>query len=181
MAKKDPKVAKRYARALFYVVPPDQYEGYQWAIGELERCWRENGELQEALNNPAVSPDTRALIVQELCARLRPGDEQFASFGKLLLRNDRLNVLGEVQQAFVELVRAARGIVAVEVTSAFQLSDEERGALQQRLQEQLQKTVTISWLVDPEILGGLIIRSADKLIDGSLRGTLERLGTSLTA
>ena len=181
MAKKDPKVAKRYARALFYVVPQERYEICQRAVNELTVCWKENSELRQALENPSVSAQDRERVLQELCSRISPGDEQFIGFARLLLRNDRLNVLSDVNAAFADLVRAARNIVAIDVTSAFQLSEEERTAVQRRLEEQLHKAVSIRWSVDPEILGGLILKSADRLIDGSVRGTLERLGNSLAA
>jgi F-type H+-transporting ATPase subunit delta len=93
----------------------------------------------------------------------------------LLLERKRVELLPQVAQAFADRVRRHRGIEMAEVTTAVPLGDAERELIAQRLTQYLQKQVEMTTRVDPDVIGGVVVRVGDQLFDASVRGKLERL------
>jgi F-type H+-transporting ATPase subunit delta len=99
----------------------------------------------------------------------------------LLLRRGRIDQLPRVAQEFARLDDKRQGIVHATVTSAAALSPDEVRALTQRLEQTTGDHVSLEVQVDPSLLGGLVVRIGDRLIDGSVRGRLERLRNRLVS
>ncbi len=97
----------------------------------------------------------------------------------MLAINRRLPLLGEIAQQFDVLRALEEQNLDVEVVSAFPLTDAESERLARVLRDKYKKEVTLTSRVDPSLLGGAIIRAGDTVIDGSVRGKLEKLGESL--
>ena len=98
---------------------------------------------------------------------------------RLLRRKSRLGLGPDIASFFRELMDAERGIARALVTSAVELDPERQAQLERRLAEQTGKHVTVETQVDPSILGGLIVRIGDRLIDGSTRTRLRALRSQL--
>lgn len=136
-------------------------------------------EMHALLDNPRVPKETRLAALLAVCeGRLPDGGKAFI---ELLSDNDRLNALSEICVLF--LVEKARHEKTAEVviTSAAVLADAERKALTDALAKKWNKTVVASYAVDAALIGGVVIRGNDVVIDGSVRGKLNRLAETLRA
>ena len=181
MASGKGKLAKRYAKALFELCDISNMEDVAQGLGLLGKCWHENVELKSLLRNPAVPERERKAVALDLAARVRPSDHNFANFLQLLIENDRFGYLPEIAQEFAASVAQLKKSLALEVVSAFVLPSDERGSLETRIKGEFGAMASISWSVDPSILGGLLIKAGDKLLDGSVGGSLERIRAELIA
>jgi F-type H+-transporting ATPase subunit delta len=171
--------ARRYAEAAFEIAERD---------GTVEQ-WREqldqlavvlsDGQLVRRLEDPAVPVEVRGeAIVGAL------GPDALAPVGnlvRLLLRRRRLEQLPRMAAEFRAIYNRRAGIVEATATSASALSDRDQAELQSRLVDIAGGRVELSLEVDPSLIGGITVRLGDRLIDGSVRGRLERLRHRLTA
>ena len=128
------------------------------------------------------SPGMRSAQLEELVAGICGAslDAQGRALLSLLTENGRLDYLPEIATRFAELEAEARNVVDVEVVSATALDERQRERLAGALRQRLERDVRLHCSTDPALIGGAVVRSGDLLIDGSLRGKLERLGTELT-
>jgi len=93
----------------------------------------------------------------------------------LLARQGRLFALPGVIDAFAALLASYRGEVSAELISAVPLSDEQIGKLKEQLSETVGKSISLSTSIDPDLLGGIVVRVGSRMIDASLRTKLHRL------
>jgi F-type H+-transporting ATPase subunit delta len=104
------------------------------------------------------------------------------NFLAILAERDRLDEVGGIAEAMREMINRQRGIVTAEVTTAVPLDPELERVVQQRLAAHLQRRpdqITVHSRVDPSIIGGVVARIGDQVIDDSVRGRLERLRRAL--
>lgn len=135
--------------------------------------------VEALLGNPHVTPEELAALVTGIAGPQL--DEQGRNFVATLADNRRLAVLPEISAHFDELKSEAEGVVDVTVTSAAPLDDSQRGKLTTALERRLGRSVRLQCATDPGLIGGAVLRAGDLVIDGSLRGRLERIGYELTA
>ena len=181
MAKAEGKVARRYARALFELCPPAQWEQMRDAVGELAALWRSDEQLRLAMRNPAIAPQERAAVLSDIAERVRQGDATLKNFLMLLLENGRIGALPQVAELFSSMIDEVRKILALEIVSAFELGEGEKNALQEQIKSQYGALATVAWRVDRQVLGGLLIKSGDRLLDSTVRGSLEKMRAVLAA
>ena len=138
-----------------------------------------DSRIEDLLGNPRVTPDELAALVSEIVgAHL---DDEGRNFVRTLADNRRLALLPEISARFDELKSEAEGIIDVTVTSAAPLDDSQRGSLTAALEKRLGRSVRLQCATDPALIGGAVLRAGDLVIDGSLRGRLERIAYELTA
>ena len=177
----DPKVCKRYARALFELSEFPKLDEIRAVLLAFAAAWEENPTLRTALLNPAIPLGERESVLQQISATLRNGDAQFANFLNLLLRNKRIHSVRQIATLFSNLIDELNKLLALEVTSARELSSEDRAAILAKVQKTCGSAATISWRIDKSILGGLTVKAGDKLLDGSVKGSLEKVRAQLFA
>ncbi|MEI6688505.1 MAG: ATP synthase F1 subunit delta [Thermoleophilia bacterium] len=147
-------------------------------LAEITDAVRENPALARALTNPAVRGEGKS----NLLAALAKGDDPLvARFLQVLLDHRRLGELAAIQEAFADRVRLDRNELAVELTTAVAIDDATADKVQQQLASATGLTVTMDRTVDPTILGGVVLRVRDRLVDASLRRRLDLLGRDLRA
>ncbi len=100
---------------------------------------------------------------------------------RTLADNRRLALLPEISALFDRLKDEAEGVVDVTVTSAAPLDDAQQGKLAAALERRLGRSVRLHCATDPALIGGAVLRAGDLVIDGSLRGRLERIAHELAA
>jgi F-type H+-transporting ATPase subunit delta len=138
-----------------------------------------DARVEALLGNPRVTPEELAALVNEIAgAQL---DEEGRNFVRTLADNRRLALLPRISVLFDELKGEAEGIIDVTVTSAAPLDDAQQGKLAAALERRLGRTVRLQCATDPALIGGAVLRAGDLVIDGSLRGRLERIAYELTA
>mgnify|MGYP003338133816 FL=1 len=134
--------------------------------------------LARALVNPAVPAEAKGRV---LAALAKGADPLVGRFLGVVLQHRRLGALAEIQRTFAELVRMEQNELAVELTTAVEIDDTTADTVAKQLAGATGLTVTMQRTVDPAILGGVVLRVRDRLIDASLRRRLDLLGRELRA
>ena len=106
-------------------------------------------------------------------------DSQGQNFLKVMAKNERLLVLPQVLEQFIELKAEFDQEVTVDVTSAVEVTAEQKTTLSAALEKRLARKVKLNCFVDVSIVSGLVIKAGDMVIDGSVKGKLNRLATTL--
>jgi F-type H+-transporting ATPase subunit delta len=170
--------ARRYAEAVFDLARQDNsYDA--WAT-DLQRL----ADLlavpvaEKALTSPAVPIAQKLAVIDAEVPKLQGPVRNLV---RLLLHRDRLGILPEIAAAYREVLNRARGIVTAHVTTAIPLDEAGRSEVTARLARYTGQQVQIETTLDPSIMGGVIARVGDLLIDGSVRGRLEGLRRRLAA
>ncbi|MBX7142949.1 MAG: ATP synthase F1 subunit delta [Oligoflexia bacterium] len=175
MSKTAGKVSRRYARALFELCAPAQVEKMRDSLNTFAKLWQKSTELREALINPALPLAQRAAALRDIGLRIADNNETFANFLQLLLDKGRLSGIVGIATSFSKMVDELKKLLALEITSAFPLPAMEQSAIQNKIQAEFGSLASIEWRTDRALLGGLLVKSGDRLLDGSVRGSLEKV------
>ena len=169
---------KRYARALMELAQArGDVEGWEGILTEMAAAAARE-EFVVLLQAPGVKLEEK---LEALCQVLPEATELGYNFLALLIQRRAVTLLPRIQQEFQALADTARGVQQVEVRSAVDLDQGEQRRIQEQLAAWLGKDVRLTARVEPELLGGLVMRIGDRLLDGSARGRLEALRRSLLA
>jgi F-type H+-transporting ATPase subunit delta len=165
--------ARRYADAAFAIAERDG-NVRAW-LTHLERAAAlvSDEKAENLLDNPALPLDKRRELLEAAIGKDAP--PALLNLLLLLLRRGRIELVPRIAIALRELVDRKSGIRRAVVTSASELSAQEVRALEERLERDTGGKVELQVKVDPSLLGGLVVRVGDRLLDGSVRGRLERL------
>ena len=171
--------AKRYAQAVFSL---GQEKGTLDAWGEdlamLSRIV-EDDRIATYLINPSVAAERRIEALEtSLGTSVQPEARNLA---RMLIERNRTMLIPQIREMFDAQLRTERGIVVAEVTTAERLTDAERDFVREKLETMTGKKVELALKIDPEIIGGIIIRIGDQVIDGSVRNKLEKMRSRLMA
>jgi F-type H+-transporting ATPase subunit delta len=168
----------------------DRAEGYAAAIlevaraeGLLDRVEQElfglshtletNDELRRTLSDASIPPERRQAIVEDLLgAKFLPLTASLVSF---VVSTGRARELPDIIEKLVERSAAERKHAVAEVRSAIPLSDDQKERLAKALSENLGQEVEVRVIVDPDVMGGLVARVGDIVIDGTVRHRLDQL------
>ncbi|HKG26209.1 MAG TPA: ATP synthase F1 subunit delta, partial [Thermomicrobiales bacterium] len=132
----------------------------------------------EAMASPAVPEAEKLALVDRVLAGAQPEARNLAH---LLVHRRRIAIVPELAQIFAEAVLQERGIVIAEVTTAEPLGPQEQEMVRSQLSKVVGKSVQLRLNTDPSIIGGIIARVGDRLIDGSVINQLRRLRARLAA
>jgi len=172
-------LARPYAKAAFeYALDKQQLSQWLEELGTAAAVVADSG-MEAVLNNPSLTASQQASILTEVC-----GDAlgaQARNFISVLAANKRLPLLPEIYKLFGQYKANQEKSVDVEVVSAFDLADEARDRLSQALGKKLERQVTVRTSTDSSLLGGVLIRAGDLVIDGSVRGRLNKLAEALNS
>jgi F-type H+-transporting ATPase subunit delta len=171
--------ARRYATAAFTVAGrTGDYDMWLDTLGELARVLQ-MPSARTVLLSPAVPPAQKAAALERILPNAAP---LVRNFVRILVDRDRLPEVPGIVEALRELINVQRGIVTAEVTTAVPLDAELERVLAERLASHLGSQpdkVMIRSRVDPAIIGGVVARVGDQVIDDSVRGRIERLRRTL--
>ncbi|MCS7079611.1 MAG: ATP synthase F1 subunit delta [Chloracidobacterium sp.] len=171
-------LANRYARAVADAAGAD-FPTVVEEVKTFHQLMTSHAELTEALTNPTIPLDQKERFLRALCARLKPHPTT-TNFLMVVLRHQRMAVLGDIQKALEALLDARSGVVAVEVASAKPLSVRERRALEERLRKLVGGDIRLTYKEAPELLGGVVACVGSTYYDGSIRTQLAEIRERLT-
>jgi F-type H+-transporting ATPase subunit delta len=172
-------VARRYARALFGIgVDAGKFEALGDELGELATLWNESDELRQTLENPVFQPSEKRKVLESILPRVAPTPE-VQRFVLLLLDRRRIVLLPAIARAYRDLTDAHVGRVRAEVISAQELVPATLDRIRRSLEQRTGKKVIINSTVDPELIGGVVARVGDLVLDGSVRTQLADLRARL--
>jgi F-type H+-transporting ATPase subunit delta len=165
----------RYAMALFELArDAKQIDAVSTSLANIKAALGESEEFRRLTSSPLVSREDAVKAVQATASALKC-DDITGKFLGVLATNRRLGQLGAVIRAFNLLAAQHRGETTAIVTSAHPLDDDQITALKAKLKSELKRDVALDLNVDPDILGGLIVKVGSRQIDGSIRTKLNTL------
>ncbi|MDR1490979.1 MAG: F0F1 ATP synthase subunit delta [Desulfovibrio sp.] len=175
-------VARRYARALFALSRGKglaALENCASALSALRLALDLSPDLREAFKNPAFTAAEKKKILETLAPRLDMRGTVLV-FCKLLADKNRLRDFSAIADSFNALLDAEKNIVRGELYTAVPLDDAQKAELSRRLGEKGACELELKFNVSPEILGGLVLRIGDRVMDASLRAQLTILKDAIS-
>ena len=171
---KSTKLASRYANALYmFAVEQNKLEEVYQDVVTLKNVFIENRELRGIIERPILTPDKKRSIFTEIFEGKI--DEITFGFLKLILEKKREPSFVYIFDEFISIYYKHHNIKKAHVTTAVALNDIMLANLKSLLEEQTKSTIEIQQNVNPEIIGGFIIKIDDYLIDASLKGKINKL------
>lgn len=167
-------VSRRYARALFDLAQEKgQMDQVDQEFGMIVSMIETNPSLRAVMEDVLLAPEVKGNLVRKLFTG--KVSELVFNFLLVVVRKRREAFFPQMYRSFLDLANEARGIVEVEVRSAVALPEETARTLEQKLVTRLGKRVKFQTQVAPELIGGLVVRVGDELMDGSVRTRLRRM------
>lgn len=170
-------IARPYAQAVFDLAHQHDMLGAWSDMLHFAAAVADNATMREAIDSPSLTVTQLADMFIQVCGEHL--DDQGKNFIRLLTENDRLLALPEVAAQFDMLRAEAEGTVEATVFSAHPLTDAQQASLTDALKKRYGRDVTLDVEIDSTLLGGAVIQAGDEVIDGSLRGKLERFAGAL--
>ena len=168
-----------YAKAVFEAA---REKGALEPVGEEFASFAEavesSPELRNLLQNPQV--DARAKQAA-LGAALVDADATFRNFALLVTEKGRIAEIGNIHEEFERLVAQEQRVIQVQLTTAHELSDAEASEILQQIESTAGQRVEATRTVDPDLIGGLVLRAGSILVDSSIRGRLDKLRDELVS
>ena len=171
--------ARPYAKAIFALARKNNSLGNTSNGLQRAATVAADPSVRQLLGSPHVTPVQLAGLVNDIAGPAL--DENARDFVSLLAQNRRLGFLPEIAALFEQLKSEVENAVDVEVIAASQLTSDQEVLYAAALQTKLGRQVRPHTRIDGSLLGGAVLKAGDLVIDGSLKGRLERLATELTA
>lgn len=167
-------ISTEYAEALFLIsCEENEAEEYLNDVRLVGKLFKEEPEFIMLLRSPNLSQEEKLSVLESAFGgRVK---EHVCSFLKLLCQNGRMELLHECIEAYEALYNQIKGVAPVCVTSAVALSEDELQRLTAGLEKKLGRRVELECVVDPSILGGIIVETNDTVIDGSIRRKIQEV------
>ncbi|MCG2634869.1 MAG: F0F1 ATP synthase subunit delta [Gammaproteobacteria bacterium] len=170
-------IARPYAKAAFqFASGQGQVDTWSRMLGSAAEL-AQNPDVQNCINDPRIGQEQLVELVVDICGESL--DQNGRNFVAILAENHRLPLLAEIADLFDRLKQEAEAVVSVEVTTARPIESVQMTLLQNALEKNLNKSVSLSTQLDESLVGGAVIRYGDQVIDGSIRGRLAQLATAL--
>ncbi len=142
-------------------------------LNKIKEITSKSPELVKVMGNPAISTNIKNEIIESVFSNQI--NDKIINFLKILIEKKRFNELNQIITAYINEVDKINNIKRVEVTSAIEITEDRKQKLIEKLQNKLKKNVIINWVLDNDIIGGLVIKIDDDVIDNSLKNKLENL------
>jgi F-type H+-transporting ATPase subunit delta len=166
-------IAQVYARSLFEVAKEhDKLDVVREQLGEITDAIRESHDLQVFFFSPYFSTDEK---VEGLRSALQDADESVVNFLDLLIEKHRMPALFRIRREFDALWEEENRLLPVQVTSAIELDESTVRQIGDAIGEQTGRRIELTSEVDPGILGGIVLRVGNSILDASIRNRLEKL------
>ncbi|MGO1969381.1 MAG: ATP synthase F1 subunit delta [Levilactobacillus brevis] len=173
-------VAKRYSQALFDLLSEkDQLESGYTELQELRRIFQDNPQLSTMLSDASLQVADREALLQPLLKQASP---YIKNLIQMVYDYGRMENMVDIIDQFQVLYDELHHTVYAEVTTAVELSAEQKSQIEAVYAKRVRaEKVVLSSKVDPDVIGGVIVKAADTILDGSLRTKINRLRQQLLA
>ena len=170
-------VARTYARALFEAASErGRIDEVREELASFLQAVEEIPELRAMILNPELDPPEKAAALEAVLAE---ADELLRNFVRVVTEKGRAPMLDEIGREYELLVAAEEKILSVELTTAYELSDDEAAAIVKQIEDASGRRVEAERTVDPDLIGGLVLKAGSLEVDSSVRGRLDRLRRNL--
>jgi F-type H+-transporting ATPase subunit delta len=167
------EIAEVYARALFEVAQEhDVLDEIHDELGQFADALNDNRELAVFFFSPYFSSDEKK---EGLRRMIDGGDPQFMNFLEALVERHRMPAIFRIRARYEQMWDEVKRLLPVEVTSAVKLDDSIVKSIGKRIGEQTGNEIELTTVVDPDVLGGIVLRVGNFVLDASIRNSLEQL------
>jgi F-type H+-transporting ATPase subunit delta len=167
------EIAEVYARALFEVAEErDLLDPIHDELTQFSDALSENRQLQTFFFSPYFSTEEKKAGLKKA---VTGADPAFMNFLEALIERHRMPAIFRIKDRYQDMWEDARDLLPVEVTSAIELDSSTVASIGGRIGEQTKRTVELKSTVDPDILGGIVLRVGNVILDASIRNRLEQL------
>ena len=168
---------RMYARALFEAAQAQgRVDVARDEIAQIADALEATPELEAFLANPQLSPDAKADVLEEVMCG---ADPVVRNFVRVVAEKGRAGQLRAIADEFEAIVDAEQGRLKVDLTTAYELAEDEARAIVAKIEQSSGRTVEATRAVDPDLIGGMILQAGSLRVDASVRGRLERLRRDL--
>jgi F-type H+-transporting ATPase subunit delta len=168
---------RMYARALYEAArDQDRVDIAREQLAELASALETTPALESFLANPQLDPGAKASVLEEVTVG---ADPVVRNFVRLVASKGRAGQLRGIAEEFDAIVDREQGRLQVELTTAYELAEDEASAIVSRIEEASGRTVEATRSVDPDLIGGMILQAGSLRVDASVRGRLDRLRREL--
>ncbi|MBU6951773.1 MULTISPECIES: F0F1 ATP synthase subunit delta [unclassified Hahella] len=172
-------LARPYAKAAFELAR-DAGQLSEWsALLALTAAVAEDSNMHKVLNHPALTSAQKGQTFLDVCEGKL--NEAGANFVRVLAENNRLVLLPEIAALFEQLKAQQEATIEVTIESAFEMNGEQENKLAQALQKKLSRNVNLRSQLNKELIGGIVVRAGDLVIDASVRGRLAKLAEAVNS
>ena len=172
------QIAKKYSKALFSLAEEkDEFIKFQDDLNLIKEAFTEHKEFRNVLFHPRIKLDEKKRIFDRVFEE--EISQEIYNFIQLLIDKRRIFYIKAIINKFNELVNDREKIIKIEVVSAIELEEDMKNRLKDKLEKGMDYDVILNNTVDPDILGGLVLKIGDKIIDGSIQHELNTLSEKI--
>lgn len=167
-------VARRYAQALFSLGKEQgdaELVTYGKNLSWLVEALKESPQLDRIFRNPVFKVEEKKALLDAVLSKIKP-KQMVINFCHLLADNNRLGFLADIQAFYAQLLDEHQGVSRGEVITAIKLDKGLQDNLKSSLEKKVNRQLVLEYSVDPRILGGLVLKVGDKVLDASLHAQL---------
>lgn len=175
-------IVNRYATALFDIAfDKGAMIQFEKEARMIKKVFDEEPEYIKLLNHPSIIEKEEEKI--ELVEKAFTGQvsDEFIGLMALMIKKSRTEYLTRVLEQFIYMAQEAAGVLKAQVTSAMPLTNQQLAQIKSNIEKNTGKTIEMDTTVDPSIIGGLIVRVGDKVVDGSIKGQMDALKSQLSS
>ena len=172
-------IARRYAKALLLIGKEDgQTESYRKELGQVTDLMAGEKALAETISNPLYNAGQRRQVLEKVIAKLELS-KVMTSFLLLLFEKGRIGFIASINEFFQQLADELKGVARASLVSATELSSEAVEKIRSALSKKTGKEIVLEVKQDPGLIGGIVTRIGDLVLDGSIRTQLLNMRESL--
>ncbi|MEB3178936.1 MAG: ATP synthase F1 subunit delta [Nostocaceae cyanobacterium] len=175
------EIAQPYAQALMSVAQANNLtEQFGEDLRSLLSLLKESADLQNFIANPFIKPETKKGVLGQVLGE--GANPYLRNFMMLLVDRRRINLVEDICQQYLALLRQLNQTILAEVTSAISLSEAQQAAVKEKVIAMTNaRQVELETKIDPDLIGGVIIKVGSQVVDASIRGQLRRMSLRLSS
>lgn len=171
-------VSERYAQALLELVSDNlSKEDILKELLDITESVKGSGDLNKVMTSPVISDDEKKNVISKLFENTT--NKVILNFLKLLVDKNRFSMLESITKEYKNEINRLNNLLSINVTSAIDLTEDEKSAIKDKLSNILNKNIELEWATNPDIIAGLIFEVGDNIIDNSLRHKLQDLSRNI--
>lgn len=171
-------VSERYAQALLELVSDNlSKEDILKELLDITESVKSSGDLNKVMTSPVISNDEKKNVISKLFENTT--NKVILNFLKLLVDKNRFSMLESITKEYKNEINRLNNLLSINVTSAIDLTEDEKSAIKDKLSNILNKNIELEWATNPDIIAGLVFEVGDNIIDNSLRHKLQDLSRNI--
>lgn len=171
-------VSERYAQALLELVSDNlSKEDILKELLDITESVIGSGDLNKVMTSPVISDDEKKNVISKLFENTT--NKVILNFLKLLVDKNRFSMLESITKEYKNEINRLNNLLSINVTSAIDLTEDEKSAIKDKLSNILNKNIELEWATNPDIIAGLVFEVGDNIIDNSLRHKLQDLSRNI--